>query len=245
MTRVVLPIMVALLGASGCISFSSYQSAKMLPQGATSVGGSINSYELKTDEGGASEEALELWASHAFAENFELGGKFAFWPGSEGVRGYNLLAVPKIGIIPGVLAFTAPTGALIMTSEDEGGTGEVSFESDVSWMTQPGVVFSHAFDPIFEIDLAGKVIWGFDEEDIADSQDVLFATNIGLRVTPPGHTFAVMPEVGFLFDDDDFGNEDFTYMLQLGLGFTYDILPGGAVVASGPAAAPAAAPGTY
>src|SRR5690349_20381169 len=244
MTRVVLLAAVA-LGASGCISFSSYQSAKMLPQGGTSVGGAVNNYDFKSDEGGVSEEDFEVWASHALAENFELGGKFAFWPGDEGVRGYNLLVMPKVGIIPGVLAFTAPTGALIVTGED---MGDVTIESETSWMTQPGVVFSHAFSPIFELDLAGKIIWGFDEDDIADSNDFLYAANIGLRVTPPGRTWAVMPEIGVLFDEDNFGNEGTTYVLQMSFAFTYDFLPAGAVAtapAPAPAAVPAGAPGSY
>jgi hypothetical protein len=229
--RISWAVLVIALGgqAAGC-AYSSYQSAKIMPQGGTSVTGAVTQYGYHGDMS-QNETAFELMGSHAVTDAFELGGKFSFFS-DEGVRSYNLLVAPKVGIIPAQLAFTAPTGMVLFTSEED-----IGDDTENLWMTQPGLVFSVPFNPFVELDLAGKWVMMFSD-DLSENNGAV-AANAGVRFTLPNTTMSVMPEVGVLWDNDEYDTNETEYFLQIGFAFSYEFLPPGAMM---PAAAPAAGP---
>ena len=235
MTRILLLAFVA--STYGC-AWSSYQSAKTLPKGGASVTGAVSQYGYHGDMG-TDEEAFEAMGSYALTDQVELGGKLAYFS-TQGVSAYNLLAAPKVGILPNQLAFTAPTGIILFTSDEEG------VDTENIWTTMPGVVFGIPINPSVEVDLAGKWVLQF-ADDFSDNNGAV-AANAGVRFTLPTTTFSIMPELGFYYDNDELDTEgDTEYFMQIGFAFTYEILPPGAMqpAASAATPAPAAAPGTY
>src|SRR5688572_9463339 len=138
-TRAAAVALVALSASAGC-AFSNYHSAKMLPQGATRVGGGISFYSFQADMGSGDTQGYELMASHALSDKFELGGKFVLMTedgGGDRVTFYNLLASPKLSLIPDKLAFIAESGIILAT-------GDADVES--IWHSLPGIVFTQALN---------------------------------------------------------------------------------------------------
>ena len=229
-------VVLALAGpAAGC-AFSSYQSAKNMPKGGTSVTGAITQYGYH-GEMSQNEESVEVMSSHALSDQVELGGKIA-WFNEEDVNVWNLLVAPKVSILPSQLAFTAPTGIVLFQSDND-----LADEVENIWQTMPGLVFGIPINPAVEVALAGK--WVLQFSDDFDENNGAVAANAGVRFTLPNTTFSLMPELGVLYDNDELDTEGETeYFLQIGLAFGYEFLPPGATMPG--ATTPAAgAPGAY
>jgi hypothetical protein len=225
--------LVALSASAGC-AFSSYHSAKMLPQGATRVGGGISFYSLQANDGSGDTQGYELAASHGFSDKLELGGKFSYSRESDdnfdiSVNYFNLLVSPKFSLMPDKLALTAETGINLVSSSGDG------VETENIWLTMPGIVFTQHLNEMFDLNLAGKAVLMF-QDDFGD-HNFAFATNIGIRLLVPESSVVIFPELGFMFDDDDV-TEDGGYFMQFGVAVQYTF--GGA-----PAAPPAPPAPTY
>ena len=210
MLRVALVLSCALIGAC---SFSSYQSARMLPQGASSVGIAVNSYSYNVEGESPDDESIEVMASHGISDTVEIGGKIAWFSG-DGYDVLNFLATPKVSIIPNQLAFVAPTGFILFSIEESGIN-----DSENIWMTTPGVVYTMGIANDFVLDLTGKLVALF--QDDFDDYNIAGAANVGFRFAPAGQAWSVGPEIGFMYDEDSIDEDDTGYFLQFGLGFHY------------------------
>lgn len=216
----------------GCLSTSSYQTAKMLPVGATRVSAAVNNYEgTASDPDGDSqshgEDAFEAMVSHGVTEQLELGGKLAFINAQANI--FHLLAVPKLSLVPDKVALVAPTGVSIMGDADVDGDGMTDDEGGHFYESLPGVVFSQGLNQYFELTGAAQLIWLINDE--FDDSEFWTGLNIGVRLRPPGAAWAIQPEIGFttpITNRDD----NLDYILQYGLAFHYDF--GGAAGATDP-----------
>jgi hypothetical protein len=208
-TRAALVALVALSASAGC-AFSSYHTAKMLPQGATRVGGGISFYSLQADDGSGDTQGYELMASHGLSDKVELGGKLVLVTEEEmgeRVTFYNLFASPKVSVVPDTVAFTAESGIILATGSDD---------TENIWQTMPGIVFTHTFNEMFALNLAGKAVLQFS--DNFDDHNVAVATNIGFGILIPDSKVTLFPELGFMYDDD----QDEGYFMQFGFAVHYE-----------------------
>lgn len=194
--------------AAGC-AFSSYQSARTVPAGSVTMGAAVNEYGIQADSGGGDTEGFEVMGSYGVTDRFELGGKFAFFSEMD-VRGYDLLVTPKVVLVPEQLAFVAQSGVILIDGDNA--------DVDNGWLSMPGLVFSHQFVPDLGLDVTGKLVLGFS--DNFDDYNVAGGANVSLRVTPGGSAWAIVPEVGIVYDDDA---SDSNYYSQFGLAFTYQL----------------------
>jgi hypothetical protein len=217
--------------AAGCAT-SSYQTAKMLPPGATQVGVAANSYSYHEGGNGSSEEALEVMGSTGISETLEIGAKAAWFNvsdtgGGDDVNFFNFLLTPKISITPDKLAIVAQTGFIYAT-----GSGD----SENAWMTMPGIVFTSEVTSGIYVDLCAKLIGFFS--DNFDDYNFAGGGNAGIRIQPTGAAWSVGPELGFMYDDDSSSSasDDTGYFLQFGVGFHYTF--GGAQAAPASSSAP-------
>ena len=226
--------LVALSASAGC-SFSSFHTAKMLPQGATRVGGGINIYSFRGDGGSVDTNGYEVTASHGFSDKLELGGKFMFAreasPGEGSVNFFNLMVAPKLSLIPEVLAFTAESGIIMASSSDD------SVDVNNIWQTMPGVVFTQTLNEQFDLNVAGKLVLQF-EDDFGD-YNMAIATNVGLRFLIPDTNVVIFPELGIMYEDD---NTEDGYFMQLGFAVQYTFGAPAALPPPAPAPAPAYVP---
>src|SRR5678816_3733041 len=104
---------VAAVSAAGC-SYSSYQTAHMLPRGGMSVTGSINQYGYQTSSGGGGggdQAAIELMGNYGLNDKVEIGGKVGWF--FEDADPLDFLVVPKISLVPDKLALTIPAGLIL------------------------------------------------------------------------------------------------------------------------------------
>ena len=228
-TRVALGVCVVMAVAlsTGC-SFSSFETARNLPRGGTSITGAIASYGYHSDQGGDSEIAFEAAVSHGLSEKVELGGKLAFF-NIEDNKALNVLFTEKFSLAKDSVALTIPAG-IILT------------DGDNVWMVNPGVLATYPATKDFTIEGAAKLVINL-QDDFGDS-NTLIAANVGLRLSPGGNTtWGLQPEIGFAIDPNEEG-----YFLQFGFGFVYNIGArppddgGGGGGMAGPAPAPGAWP---
>jgi hypothetical protein len=194
---------------AGCAA-SSYQSAKMLPPGGTRLGIGFSNYRLEGTSPSGSTTAIEMAGSYGMNDKLELGGKFGYFS-EGGDQIYNLMVEPKFSLLPDMLAVNVPTGIAIADGGDEVNNG---------WVTMPGLVYTYPFNEIAELDLAGKLIAGF-EDDFSD-YNIAGALDVGARVSLPNTPISVFPEIGFIYDDDFDAGDDFIYVLQFGVMFQVD-----------------------
>ncbi|MGE0549239.1 MAG: hypothetical protein AB7O24_15480 [Kofleriaceae bacterium] len=207
----------------GACSFSNYQSARMLPRGGTNLTAAFTSYDYHEDGESPGEGAIEIMGSHGVSETVELGGKVS-WFSPEGDDFFNLFVVPKMSLMPNKLAVSVPTGLLISGADD----------SETIWVTAPTLIFTQELHRNVDLDIAGKpyITIANDFDDAA----MAFAFNLGVRLRIPDTAFSFMPEIGFMFDDDEPEGTDGGYYMQIGFGFSYDFLPASAALASQPIA---------
>ena len=197
--------------SAGC-AFSSFQSAKMLPQGGTRLGVGIVNYRLEGTDPSGDTSAIEATGSHGLMPNFELGGKLAYFS-QGGVNFYNLLLSPKISIIPDVLAVTAQSGLMISDEDDV----------ETAWLTMPGIVYTYPLHPQVDLHSAVKLVAAFADD--FDDSNFAGAANVGIQWTPAGQRFSVFPEIGFAYDDDAFDGDDNGVFVQIGFAIQIDFGP--------------------
>ena len=153
--------------------------------------------------------------AYGISDKFELGGKFT-WMGEMGTDVFNFLVAPKISLIPEKLAVTAQTGLILVNSD-----GDTGGELNNAWLTMPGVVFTHSFSSMIDLTVNPKAVLTFS--DNFDEYNVAGGVNLAVRLAPAGERWSVMPEVGFLYDDDTDGTLGGGYFLQIGLGFSWQL----------------------
>jgi serine/threonine protein kinase len=163
LARNVLALAVLALSTPAGCAYSSYQSAKMLPAGATRVGGALNNYGYYESGDNVSTGGIEAMVSHGVSDSFALGGKLA-WSNQMDVNAFNILVAPKLSLKPDVLAFTAQSGIVLFSGDGS---------SENIWSTMPGVVFTHSFTSKLDLDVAGKLVLmfsdNFDDHNVAGS----------------------------------------------------------------------------
>ncbi|MGE3543656.1 MAG: hypothetical protein AB7L28_06980 [Kofleriaceae bacterium] len=207
-------LLVATLALGAC-SFSNYQSAKMLPRGGTNLTGAFSSYDYHSEGESPGETAIEVIGSHGVTDTVEIGGKLS-WFSPEGDDLYNLFVIPKVSLVPDKLAVTIPAGMMFSAAD--------GFEN--LWVLAPTLVFTQQVHPNVDLDLAGKPYFMFADD--FDESATAFAVNLGVRLRLPDTSFSFVPELGFMFDDDDPDGTDGGYYMQIGFGFSYDFLPASA-----------------
>ena len=204
-------------GVLGACATSSYQSARMLPQGGTQLTAAISNYDAHAENGSSGETAFEIMGSHGMSERLELGGKLSYM--SVGVLGesqnvFTLLAQPKYSLQPDTLALTMPVGALFT-------------EDDHAYEISPGVVWSKLFRPEVELDVAGNVL--IAENSDFDDSEIYICGNVGASFGPANAPWAIHPELGLVIPTGD-AADTVDYFLQFGLAFHYRFGPRGAAV---------------
>lgn len=201
----------SLAGAAGCAQ-SSYQTARMLPQGGTRLSAALSSYSAYTSEGNSGKNAFEVMGSHGMNEKIELGGKLSYLDSgfSETGKFITLLAVPKVSLIDEELALAVPTGVLFNTAEG----------SDNAFETMPGVVYTRPLTPEFELDAAGQLV--IATNDSFDELEVYPAGNLGVQFSPPGASWALHPELGVLIPTGE-AADMLDYVVQFGIAFHYKL----------------------
>jgi len=199
-------LLIAALQA-GC-GMSSYQTARNLPRGATSLTAAVNSnsYWLTVDGDthSTARNSFDAMASHGISETFEMGGRVSYYP-VEDQDSVLLMAQPKLGIMPRKLAVILPAG--IVLADDGHG-----------WELTPGVLYTHFFTPNVSLETAGKLLIAINDD--FDDSNTLVGANVGMRFVPNGGRWGLQPEFGFYIDP----NEDGAFT-QLGIAFVYELGP--------------------
>jgi hypothetical protein len=205
----ILAAMGAAVAAGGCTTFSSYQSAKLLPAGDTSVTAALSGARFSEDvaDDDASDQTLEIgevMVRHGISETIEVGGRYARL-GLESDGTNVLLADIKRALTPGKLALSVPVGLVFAD-------GEVNF-----YQIQPALLGRIELSPNAALELAGKTILILATDSGETDSELLLGANIGLRVGPADQRFAIHPELGVLANP---GEEGVFYQLGVGVSFT-------------------------
>lgn len=200
MRRIYLNLVVASAACtSGCYSYSNFQSAKLLQPGKVAItpSASYNTFHDEGYNGEIDDWVFDLQLRSGITPRFELGAKFSRIRSDE--EGYQFIAIdPKIGLSPGLVAFSCPFGTFF-------GNG---ISSDLQ--VHPTLLTTFPIDPgRAEMDAAFKLMLFF-----ADENEELLAFNVGPRLSSDLDRWAIQPELGFLFNPDAGG-----YFFQFGIGF--------------------------
>jgi hypothetical protein len=189
-----------LVATSGCYSFSSYQSPRLLKPGEFAVTPSVSRYQF-TDDGAEWEHGdwtVEVQASAGVAERAEVGVKLARISLD---NGYQFIGVePRFALVTDHVAL----GVLLGTFYGE------DIDSDLQ--LHPSLVFGSQFDPNRAELVAGlKALFVFADPET----ETLAALNLGLRLSSDLTRWAVHPELGLLLDS---GEDPLDPIVQFGLG---------------------------
>lgn len=200
------------LALTGCYTYSSFQSARLLREGEFSATPCMSFHTMRSGDnarwvtsqfgargaaGLAGAEMLNLTAGYERIEGHsEAGGR-----GLE----YNYLEGGfKLGLVRDHLAFAMPVGLLF--------GGDINSSAN-TWQVQPGLIATVPLGgPLVDLNLAAKTLFFFDKD-----ADNLLACNAGLGIRPLPQ-LTVLPEAGLLFDPGEDGY--FTYF-GLGLSFKF------------------------
>lgn len=197
---------------TGCIPFSSYQSAKLLPAGKSEVAvaaGAIGFSEgVEEDEDSAMYPVGEVLVRSGVSDGVELGGRLSrvFEDSTNGVN--QLLVDVKVKLIQDRLAFALPAGFSF--------TGD-----DIGWyQLHPTLLARAPLSTAADLELAAKGIVVFERdglEDIGTSADLLLAATAGLRLRPGLASWWIQPELGASISPGDSG---VMYQFGIAIGFT-------------------------
>ncbi len=203
------------LSATGCTSFSSYQTARMLAPRQLSVGGAI---AIATHYRGVAtpevppgvqgravlveglarlgvtdrlEAGLKLGYGHSFGD-FELSLEQAF-------------VDAKLSLLPDQLALALPVGGTLIEGE--------SFDLQ----TQPGLIWTATLGRCLELDSAFKLVMVKTRGE-ASLGSLGAAVVVGVRMRSDHHRFELHPEVGVHVTDLDEDSVAFGDSLILGIG---------------------------
>lgn len=214
---------------TGCFSFSSYQTARMLEPEQASVTISYNQNESRNEEdSGIRSNIIEGQIRLGMTDKIEAGIKYgrhsSSWrfqkEGEEeeveiGDINFNFTSVDaKFSILPNHIAFSIPLGFFWTTNDEENDEME-----EFLFQLQPGFIFSYQSQP-FEITGAVKYLI-FTEED-NEGFDSLLAFNLGLGFSNNFSRWIVGPEIGFLLNPKEV---DEGYFFQYGIGVSIRLSP--------------------
>ena len=202
-------LLIGSISISGCYSFSTFQSARLLDPGQTSLTPSISRQAFVADG-----RYDDLWSvadpqvRHGVNSKLDLGIKCA----RIGIGdGYQFIAIdPKVGIARERLSFSLPIGFFFGDGIDRGD----------SYQLHPTLLASERINELAELNLALKGIWF-----VKQGADDFWALNLGARLTPKWSDISFHPELGVLLDPGfgflwDPADEEFYF--QWGVGVAYD-----------------------
>lgn len=203
------------LGATGCTSFSSYQTARMLAPRQLSVGGAVAvathyrgvaTPEVPPGVQGRAvlveglarfgvtdrlEAGLKLGYAHSFGD-FELSLEQAF-------------VDAKLSLLPDQLAVALPVGGTLIDGE--------AFDLQ----TQPGLIWTATLGRRLELDSAFKLVMVKTRGE-SSLGSLGAAAVVGVRIRSDHHRFELHPEVGVHVADLDEDSVAFGDSLILGIG---------------------------
>jgi hypothetical protein len=193
---------VLLLALGGCIPFSSFQSARMVPKDSLQGTCSLSWSNLRTDE--------DVPAGWTF---FDVRLRSGITSRSDAALGMTMMVQSKTGGVAGALggdiraslwkdriAVTLPGSVVI---------GDVGF---YSFQLQPGIVATAPISDRWDVTVAARrhlFVRGLDIKPI-------WSGDLGLGVPFPGRDWTLRPEVGVLFVDSG----DSPYF-QVGIGLEF------------------------
>ncbi len=202
-------LLVGSISLPGCYSFSTFQSARLLEPGQTSLTPSISRQAFVAD--GSYDDlwsVADVQLRHGVSSKLDLGIKCS----RIGIGdGYQFIALdPKVGIARERLSFSLPIGFFFGDGVDR---------SD-SYQLHPTLLASERINDLAELNLAFKRIWFLKQ-----GADDFWALNLGARLGPQWKGVSFHPELGVLLDPGlgflwDPADEDFYF--QWGLGVAYD-----------------------
>ena len=194
---------------SGCYSFSTFQSARLLEPGKTSLIPSVSRQAFVAD--GSYDDlwsVADVQLRHGVSSKLELGIKCS----RIGIGdGYQFIAIdPKVGIARERLSFSLPIGFFFGDGIDRGD----------SYQLHPTLLASERINELAELNLALKGIWF-----VKQGADDFWALNLGARLTPKWSDISFHPELGVLLEPGlgflwDPADEEFYF--QWGMAVAYD-----------------------
>jgi hypothetical protein len=193
---------------TGCYTYSTLQSARVLNTGQVEITPSFSSISIADD--GESEHATSNIGAQlgiGVARNFNLRFRFEHMIMDDDISGfvdnYSFLSFgPKFGSEQGIVALSCPFGTFI---------GEM-FEGNNTWLVIPTLHVTVPVNQVFEVNLSPRFLIFFE-----DNADNLIALNAGIGLSQDLSRWAIRPELGWLFNP---GEEGHFFSMSVGLSFT-------------------------
>lgn len=187
------PVFGALAALAGCGTFSSWQSARLLAPGKTSVT-AAGAYARGE---GADYLAAEALVRHGVTPSFEAGAQLSHLRDLDDASVTLLYLDAKVSLLPDELALQLPVG--------------VGWRQDAIHDVQlaPTLIGTATLSPAVSADVAAKVIVIADDEHGLTLGKVNLALTGGLRFRSDAWPFEVAPQVGVMLDDvnDHYGGD--------------------------------------
>ncbi len=202
---VVLACVIILL--SGCYTYSSLQSARLVRTGKYEITPSYSSVSF-SNEGHSEKMTDNLGVQIGFGMSDKMNLRFRFEninPDYKGIDSYSFLALePKFSLMEDRVALSLPVGFF---------TGGGIDESD-TWQIHPSLHFTFPVNDFLEVNLSPRVLL-FLEEDTDD----FVALNAGLGISNDFNKWVIRPEIGYMFSTNS-DVEGHFFAFSLGLSFT-------------------------
>lgn len=195
MKRACLPYCLCVLFlASGCYTFSGFQTARLLSRGRYEVTPSYSSVSLSNE--GASQSMTDNWGvqvGYGLTDQANLRFRYERLESAfDGSKGYNYLALgPKFGLIKDRAACGFPVGLYWGADLDTPDT----------WHIQPTLCLTKGLGSTVEITVAPSYLMFLKE-----GADDWVALNVGLGFSSDLTKWAVRPEIGFLKNPGEEGH---------------------------------------
>ena len=195
-----------ILFLSNCVV--PYESARMLPKGAMELKGSYtHASERFEGESASINDGLGFGFGYGVTDriNVKLRYERLFLSDSDG-EGLNYIAFgPKFALIPDKLAVIFPFGAY-------------TYDGESTWGVHPNLMATFpGKNNKFEATVGARTDIFFEE-----GADMLIGLNLGLGISQDLDRWAVRPDFGLVFNPGEDG-----VLLTFGVGFSYNIIPGG------------------
>lgn len=192
--------------AVGCASPSSWQTARLLAPGKTSVtaAGAVAASEHETYL------AAEALVRHGVTADLEAGAQLSHLRETDGANVTLIYLDAKLSLLPDELAVQLPIG--------------VAWRQDAIHDVQlaPGLVGTATFSRHVSADAAAKVIIIADDESGLTLGKINLALVTGLRLRSDRLPFELAPQIGVMLDDvNDHHAGGVTIILGGGVAVTY------------------------
>jgi hypothetical protein len=191
----------ALLATACAAPFAEMQSARLAGKGRVEVT-PVYSYMDVADEGETAkiQDIFGVHLATGLTDRVDLRARVEhIVVSSEGGVGFSATAVgigPKFGLIQNSLALYLPFGLAFGGDIDESQT----------WQFHPSIIATLPLASSVELNGGFKALIPLTESaDPDDENDVLFALNLGLGLSPDLNKWAIRPEVGFLRNPGESG----------------------------------------